>query len=75
MEIQAIIDFLRSAEITESELLNIYERFGRGRYNEGFKDGCNYMRDVFVRQKQGRKIFMSKKCNEFLTYLDDYINS
>lgn len=69
-----IVDYLRSTEVTEPELVRIYTRFGEQVYGEGFDNGCEYMRTVVRKQKASRRQNIRNNYSRFLTKLDDYLH-
>ena len=72
---QKIVDYLRSKEITEDELMGIYTNFGKEIYIEGFNDGCEYIRGIIRKQKACRKQSLKNKYSKFLTQLDDHLHA
>ena len=72
---QKIVDYLRSKEITEDELVGIYTNFGKEIYSEGFNDGCEYIRGIIRKQKAYRKQSLKDKYSKFLTKLDNYLHA
>ena len=72
---QKMVDYLRSREITEKELVRMYTDFGEGIYTEGFNVGCEFVRGVIRKQKACRKQSLKNKYNKFLTELDDHLHT
>jgi len=70
-----IVDHLKNQEVTEQELIKIYTDFGRGEYNRGFNEGCEYARDIIKKQKLCRQQNLRDKFNKFLTKVDDYLHA
>ena len=70
-----IVDYLRSREVTEPELIRIYTEFGNKAYEDGFNDGCEFVRGVIRKQKACRQQNLRDKYNRFLTKLDDYLHA
>jgi hypothetical protein len=70
-----IVDYLRSKEVTEPELIGIYKNFGEKVYNEGFNEGCEYVRSILQRQRASKKQNLRNKYSEFLTQLDDHLHA
>jgi hypothetical protein len=70
-----MVDYLRSAEVTEPDLIRIYTNFGKQVYSEGFNEGCEFIRGIFRKQKIHRKQCLRKKYSKFLTELDDYLHA
>lgn len=76
MSIEAkIVDYLRNNEVTEPQLIRIYRNFGEQVYNEGFNEGCEYLRGVLRKQKACRRQNLRNKYSKFLTRLDDYLHA
>ena len=72
---QKIVDYLRSKEITEEELVGIYTNFGKEIYAEGFNDGCEFVRGVIGKQRACREQSLKNKYSKFLTEQDDHLHA
>lgn len=72
--LQRLIDFLRSKEITESELKAVYGSFFRDEYCRGFNNGCEYMRHVLRKQRSDRQWNVKKKFDALCDHIDDYLH-
>ena len=70
-----MVDYLRSKEVTEPELIRIYKQFGKKVYDEGFDKGCDYVRGIMRRQKAARGQCLKNRYKKFLTELDDYLHA
>jgi len=72
---EKIVDYLRGVEVTEPELISIYEKFGKQTYNEGFNEGCEFIRGLLRRQRIHRKQKLQENYSRFLTKLDDHLHA
>ena len=70
-----IVDYLRSKEITEKELINVYTNFGKDVYSEGFNEGCEFVWGIVRKQKASRRQYVRNRYSRFLTRLDDYLHA
>ena len=67
---QRLVNFLRSKEFSEDELLHIYRSFLRSDYERGFNDGCEFMRSSLRRQKSARRKNVKKKFDVLYSIID-----
>ena len=72
--LQKLIDFLRSKEITEGELKAVYGSFFRQEYDRGFNNGCEHIRHILRKQKADRGQNIKKKFDILSGLMDDYLN-
>ena len=70
-----IVNYLRNNEVTEPQLIAIYENFGKQIYSEGFNEGAEYVRGIIRKQKAARKQQIKNKFKTFLTKLDDHLHA
>ena len=72
---EKIVDYLRSREITEAELIRVYKNFGEKVYKEGFNEGCEFIRGVYSKQRASRRQCLRNYYKRFLTKLDDHLHA
>ena len=71
---EKIVQRLRGAEVTEKELVIIYNEYWKEAHDIGFNRGCDYIRTMMRKQKMFRQQKIKDKCAEFLSKIDDYLH-
>jgi len=70
-----IIHYLRNSEHSVEELRRVYNDFMRGRWQNGFDRGCDYIRDAMSLQRTRKKHSLGKRFKDVLQVIDDTINT